>query len=262
MSKIAVIGGSGFYCLPGLNNMREEYVSTRYGADVRLNVGQINGGQNKQQEVVFLARHGVDHRIPPHKINYRANIDALSQLGVSNIIAINAVGSMHNAMSPGTVVLPDQLVDYTWGRDHTFFDEFADDMVHVDFTDPLCSEFRFPLYHNLSRYLPTLNSGTYACVQGPRLETAAEIRRFKNDGCDLVGMTLMPESALAREKQIHYISVCVVCNWAAGIEKVLDKHMVERDSGDSNLNIDDIKAVLADSLTKVQKALADTLTFS
>lgn len=257
MNKIGIIGGSGFYKLAGMGANRQTKITTIYGNSVSVVEGNFG-----DTEVVFLARHGDRHNLPPHQINFRANIDAMSQLGVTHIIAVNAVGSMHSCMPPGAVVLPTQVVDYTWGRKHTFFDEFTENMVHIDFTEPLKSDFRLPLFNNLSRYLPTVNEGVYACTQGPRLETAAEIKKYKNDGCDLVGMTLMPEAALSREKQIHYISVCVVCNWAAGAQNLLSNHSEKVDVAESNLDIDDIKAVLAESLTKVQKALADTLTFS
>lgn len=257
MASVAIIGGSGFYELPQLKKYTQDSINTPYGNDVIVRSGYLG-----RRKIYFLPRHGEKHTIPPHKINYRANIEALACCGVTNIIAINAVGAIHSGMPPGTVVIPSQVIDYTWGRAHTFYDEFCGDMMHVDFTNPFDDHYRVPLLKNLSGSMPVVNGATYACVQGPRLESAAEIQKYKRDGCDLVGMTLMPEAALAREKGIAYISVCLVCNWAAGI---VDNAFVDDGDTESSmapLNIEDIKAVLAEGLTKVQKGLVDTLTLS
>lgn len=256
MESVAIIGGSGFYALPYLKNYTQETIHTPYG-DVTVSSGHLG-----RRKVYFLARHGEKHTIPPHKINYRANVCALAYCGVTNIIAVNAVGSIHSSMRPGVAVLPHQVIDYTWGREHTFYDEFCDDMTHIDFTNPFDDYYRVPLLENLSKLMTVVNGATYACVQGPRLESAAEIQKYKRDGCDLVGMTLMPEAALAREKGMGYMSVCVVCNWAAGITGNASVVDGDAESSVAPLIIDDIKAVLAEGLTKAQKALADTLTLS
>lgn len=239
--KVAVIGGTGFYQLPELSNVQVRDVASKYAArPVVCTVGDLG-----KQACVFLPRHGQAHTVPPHRINYRANIDALSTLGVSHIIAINAVGGISDYAFPGAVVLPDQVVDYTWGREHTFFDDFDSDMQHIDFSKPLECDFRSALFDALRGNLPCRDGGTYACVQGPRLESAAEIVRLGKDGCDVVGMTLMPEAALARERKMQYLSVCVVANWAAGITE--------------QVSLAAIKQVLADTLTNVRTGLVNTL---
>ncbi|WP_045859913.1 S-methyl-5'-thioinosine phosphorylase [Teredinibacter purpureus] len=251
---IAVIGGSGFYSFPHLENAQRQRIRSRYSLEpVSVLGGTLGGGRSK---VYFIARHGDSHAVPPHKVNYRANIDVLSQLGVEHIVAINAVGSVTFEMPPASIVLPDQIIDYSWGREHTYFDEFSGALSHIDFTRPLESPLREKCFSRLVDTLPAWNGGVYGCTQGPRLETSAEIRKLKADGCDLVGMTLMPEAALAREKAISYMSICVVTNWGAGLQ-------YGKDVGDGTdvapLNIEGIKDVLAAQLTKVQDVLVDTL---
>ncbi|WP_075185255.1 S-methyl-5'-thioinosine phosphorylase [Teredinibacter haidensis] len=249
MAVVGIVGGSGFYSFPQIGDSEVVEVETRYSKfPVAVITGKIGG-----TEICFIARHGKNHNTPPHRINYRANIDALSQLSVEHIMAMNAVGGINARMSPGCVVLPDQIIDYTWGRDHTFFDTFNDELSHIDFSFPLESPLRGKLCKELEKSLECVNGGTYGCVQGPRLETAAEIQKLKNDGCDLVGMTMMPEAVLAREREISYLSVCVVSNWGAGISYSLAGQSV------ASVCIKEIKAVLAERLTKVQCALVDTL---
>lgn len=212
---LAVIGGTGFGEFAGLDAVETVTADTPYGS-VRLEQGMLEG-----MPVLFLPRHGNPPVHPPHKINYRANIAALAQAGASRIVSINAVGGIDPALALPELVFTDQLVDYTWGRAHTFFDE---EIHHIDFTFPYDAGLRDELIETTRRLnqerdtpLPFRESGVYGCVQGPRLETAAEIRRMANDGCDVVGMTAMPEAALAREKDIPYAGISVVVNKAAGL---------------------------------------------
>jgi 5'-methylthioinosine phosphorylase len=213
MKKTAIIGGTGLTQISGLTISQQEQVLTPYGLpSADLITGDLTG-----QAVVFLARHGNPHSIPPHKINYRANIWALKQLDVQQIIAIAAVGGITPYMAPAALALPDQLIDYSYGREHTFFSGDGTPVTHIDFTDPYTPSLRQQLLAAAKQSAIVLvDSGTYGCTQGPRLETPAEIRRMEQDGCDLVGMTGMPEAALARELGIDYAALAVVANWAAG----------------------------------------------
>ena len=171
-------------------------------------------------QVFFLPRHGVQHEIPPHAVNYRANIDAFRQLEVDGIIAVNAVGGITSPNQPGTLCVPDQLIDYTWGRAHTFSMVAGDELMHIEFTGPFDGRLRPGLLKAAAiSNIDVIDGGCVAVSQGPRLETAAEIRKFKRDGCDLVGMTSMPEASLAREAGLDYASLCVTANWAAGLEQ-------------------------------------------
>jgi 5'-deoxy-5'-methylthioadenosine phosphorylase len=213
MVKLAFIGGTGLTQLSGLNNIRREQIKTPYGdPSAEFVIGEFN-----QQTVVFLARHGNPHTIAPHKINYRANIWGLKQLGVENIVAVAAVGGITETMAPAHIAIPDQIIDYTHGRKHTFFEDGNHPVTHIDFTFPYSPVLRVALIAAAAQAGVAINIlGTYGCTQGPRLETIAEIRRMEIDGCDLVGMTGMPEAALAKELGMHYASVSVVANWAAG----------------------------------------------
>ena len=217
MSQLtAVIGGSGLSDgIEGFQLESVESVTTAYGAPSAQPARGILGGA----EVVFLPRHGAGHSVAPHIINYRANIAALKELGVSRIVAINAVGGITEPMAPDTLALPDQIIDYSWGRESTFFDGVANPLQHVDFSEPYTETLRQSLLECARRIqLPCVDHGVYACTQGPRLETAAEIQKLKRDGCDLVGMTSMPEAVLARELGMEYASLCLVVNWGAGIQ--------------------------------------------
>jgi len=168
--------------------------------------------------VFFLPRHGEQHQLPPHAVNYRANIDAFRQLEVEGIIAVNAVGGVSAAYPPGSLSLPDQLIDYTWGREQTFSMAAGDGLQHIEFARPFDGRLRRGLLEAASTVnVDAIDGGCIAVSQGPRLETAAEIRRFKQDGCNIVGMTSMPEAALAREAGLDYASLCVTANWAAGL---------------------------------------------
>ncbi len=210
---VAVIGGTGLAALDNLQIIRQETVSTPYGEPS----GPLLWGELGGRTVVFLARHGRQHTLPPHKINYRANLWALHQVGVKQIIAIAAVGGIRADMAPGTLAFPDQIIDYTWGRCCTFFENDLSSVTHIDFTEPYCGVLRERLIQSArAMRLDARETCVYAAMQGPRLETAAEIRRLERDGCDVVGMTGMPEAALARELGLRYAACAVVANWAAG----------------------------------------------
>ncbi|MDM8568137.1 S-methyl-5'-thioinosine phosphorylase [Thiotrichales bacterium HSG1] len=213
MIELAVIGGSGLTELEGLKVTNQQVLETPYGKMSSPITHGIYGGK----PIVFLARHGIQHTIPPHKINYRANLWALKHIGVKNILAVAAVGGIEPDLQPGDLVIPHQIIDYTWGREHTFFDEKLTHVTHIDFTYPYCEELRNKLLlasQNVD--FKVFFQGIYGVTQGPRLETAAEINRMEQDGCDIVGMTGMPEAALARELELCYATCAVVANEAAG----------------------------------------------
>jgi len=208
-----IIGGSGLESIDWLENAKQLNVETEYG------VASATLGKFKCRDIVFVSRHGADHKLPPHKINYRANIAALKKLHVDSIVATNAVGGIEKRFVPGSFAVPNQIIDYTWGREHTFYSEFARGMQHVDFSYPFSENLRSKLVSALEGLdQKVIDGGCYGCTQGPRLETAAEINKLRLDGCTMVGMTGMPEAALAREADIPYASICFSVNWAAGIE--------------------------------------------
>lgn len=211
---LAIIGGTGLTQIDELTITGQERVKTPFGEPSANYVfGELNG-----QQLIFLARHGNPHCLPPHKINYRANIWGLQHLGATEIVAIAAVGGIGEAMAPGKLAVPDQIIDYSYGREHTFFADDLEHVTHIDFTEPYTPALRQRILQAAkSAGLAITGHGTYGCTQGPRLETVAEIKRMKQDGCDLVGMTGMPEAALARELNLAYANVSVVANWAAGI---------------------------------------------
>lgn len=213
MAALGVIGGTGLAQLDGLGVIRRELPDTPYGEpSAALIHGRIN-----DREVVFLARHGEGHTIPPHRVNYRANLFALREAGVEQLVAVAAVGGIQETMVPGVIAVPNQIIDYTWGRKHTFFEDELDQVTHIDFTHPYCDTLREIILAAASKCdVPIANGGVYGATQGPRLETAAEIDRMQRDGCTLVGMTGMPEAALARELGLCYASCAVVANRAAG----------------------------------------------
>jgi 5'-methylthioadenosine phosphorylase/5'-methylthioinosine phosphorylase len=214
MCRIAVIGGSGFASVRGLKRLGEEHPETPYGLPSAPIVrGTLSGGS----ELLFLPRHGKAHSIPPHRINYRANIAALKSCGAEWILGLAAVGGIGPGFGPTVLAAPDQLVDYTYGRAQTFYDGEGADVVHTDFTRPYCEELRLALLRaGEAAGAPVVDGGTHAVTQGPRLESAAEVRRLERDGCDMVGMTGMPEAALAREADLCYACCAFVVNWAAG----------------------------------------------
>ena len=208
---LAIIGGTGLTQIEDLTITGQQTLDTPFGAPSANYVfGELNG-----KKLTFLARHGNPHRIPPHKINYRANIWGLKELGVTEIIAVAAVGGIGSAMAPGHIAIPDQIIDYSYGREHTFFADDLEHVTHIDFTEPYTPSLRKRIIQAANNAdIAITPTGTYGCTQGPRLETVAEIKRMAQDGCDLVGM---PEAALARELDLAYANISVVANWAAGI---------------------------------------------
>lgn len=210
---LAIIGGTGLDSLGLIKADKQEVVNTPYGEPS----SPVTQGTLFGKQVLFLSRHGYGHNIAPHEVNYRANLWALKQMGASEVLAVAAVGGITAAMTPATLVVPDQLIDYTWGRKSTYFDSDADEVRHVDFSKPYCGELRQRLLSAAHAAAVTIvDGGTYGATQGPRLETTAEISRMERDGCDMVGMTGMPETVLARELELCYATCAIVANWAAG----------------------------------------------
>nr|VFJ66225.1 MAG: 5'-methylthioadenosine phosphorylase/5'-methylthioinosine phosphorylase [Candidatus Kentron sp. FW] len=243
MITLAIIGGTGLTKLEGLTITRHATVQTPYGDPS----SPLVYGTFHDQEVVFLARHGQSHTLYPHKINYRANIWALHQAGARKILAASAVGGIHPELTPGRLVIPDQIIDYTWSRAHTFFEDDDEDVVHIDFTEPYCQELRELLLRAAhAGEIQVRNGGTYGATQGPRLETAAEILRLERDGCDMVGMTGMPEAALARELDLCYASCAVIANPAAG-------------RGNGKIRMEDIILTLDKGMEKFRALVKHTL---
>ncbi len=239
MSSVAIIGGTGLTSLQELQISKREIVQTPYGEPS----GILVRGNYCGHDVLFLPRHGPGHTIPPHQVNYRANIWALKEVGVTNVIAVNAVGGIHQDTQPGALVIPDQIIDYTWGRTNTYFEDSLKHVVHVDFTEPYCAVLRKQLLDGASRAgLSVIDGGTYGATQGPRLETAAEIDRLERDGCNIVGMTGMPEAVLARELELCYASVSLVVNRAAG-------------RGEGEITMTEIEQYLNSGITDVRKLL-------
>jgi 5'-methylthioinosine phosphorylase len=210
---LGVIGGTGVYRIAGLEAVESHLPETRYGfPSGPVRVGTIDG-----KRVAFLARHGEDHGVPPHRINYRANLAALHKVGATRVLALNTVGGITERFGPRVLACPDQLIDYTWGRISTLCEEPGTDVLHVDFGDPYTRGLRAQLLAAAQRAgVAVVDGGCYGATQGPRLETRAEIARMRRDGCDLVGMTGMPEAGLAREMGLQYACLGIVANWAAG----------------------------------------------
>jgi 5'-methylthioinosine phosphorylase len=215
---LAIIGGTGLYQLAGLEDVDTRIPETPYGEPSGpLRIGRIGNAR-----VAFLARHGEAHSLPPHRINYRANLWALHALGAQRVLALNTVGGITAHYGPRVLGLPDQLIDYTWGRIATFGEEPGSPVQHVDFTEPYTPSLRQAVLAAGQRAgVALVDGGCYAATQGPRLETRAEIARLRRDGCDLVGMTGMPEAGLARELGLDYACLALVANWAAGCDPSL-----------------------------------------
>ena len=212
---LAVIGGTGVYRVPGLEWLDSIQAETAYGSPS----GPIRIARRGAHRIAFLARHGEGHALPPHKVNYRANLKALMDLGAGRVLAVNTVGGITERFGPRTLAVPDQIIDYTWGRISTLCEEAGSEVLHVDFTEPYTESLRNGLLKACAAAsVSVLDGGCYAATQGPRLESRAEIARLRRDGCDLVGMTGMPEAGLARELGLSYASLCVVANWAAGCD--------------------------------------------
>ncbi|HSM11601.1 MAG TPA: S-methyl-5'-thioinosine phosphorylase [Lysobacter sp.] len=210
---LAVIGGTGLYALAELQGVETQQPVTRYGA---LS-GPVRIGTFAGRRVAFLARHGEGHTVPPHQINYRANLAALQALGARRVLALNTVGGITERFGPRVLACPDQLIDYTWGRISTLSEEPGTEVLHVDFGEPYTRSLRVAVLAAASRAgVGLVDGGCYGATQGPRLETRAEIARMRRDGCDLVGMTGMPEAGLARELGLDYACLAIVANWAAG----------------------------------------------
>ena len=210
---LAVIGGTGLYALAELQDLQTQQPVTRYGAlSGPVRIGTLAG-----RRVAFLARHGEGHTVPPHQINYRANLAALQALGARRVLALNTVGGITGRFGPRVLACPDQLIDYTWGRISTLSEEPGTEVLHVDFGEPYTRSLRVAVLAAASRAgVALVDGGCYGATQGPRLETRAEIARMRRDGCDLVGMTGMPEAGLARELGLDYACLAIVANWAAG----------------------------------------------
>lgn len=210
---LAIIGGSGSNRFSIMETHSRRVIETPYGSPSDA----IVQGELDDTSLLFLPRHGDGHRIPPHAINYRANLWALREAGATGILALNAIGAINAQLAPSDLALPDQILDYTWGRAHTFFDGESEDVRHVDFTNPYSGVLRERFEGAASDLgLRCFTPCCYAATQGPRLESSAEIDRLERDGADIVGMTGMPEAALARELDLPYASLCVVANMAAG----------------------------------------------
>jgi 5'-methylthioinosine phosphorylase len=243
MPKFAIIGGTGLTSLQDLQILRRERPRTPYGAPSAALISGVLG----ETEVVFLARHGDGHTIAPHRVNYRANLWALRQAGVTHVIAVCAVGGISKTMAPRTLAIPDQIIDYTWSREHTLFDTNLNYVTHVDFTYPYCERLRQDLLAAASAAgIPLIPHGTYGATQGPRLETIAEIDRMGRDGCDMVGMTGMPEASLARELDLCYAQCAVSANWAAG-------------RGEGVIEMPEIEANLESAMREVGRLLVTVL---
>ncbi len=238
---LAIIGGSGLVRLSNLERAERREMSTPYGApSAPLAVGTING-----RPVAFLARHGDEHTIAPHEINYRANIWMLKEQQVSRIVSVAAVGGIRKEFGPGALVVPSQIIDYTWGRRSTFFEGAGAPVTHIDFTEPYADGLRKEILRAGSACAePIADGGVYAATQGPRLETAAEIDRLEMDGADVVGMTGMPEAALARELGLDYAAIAVVANHAAG-----------RGDSAQGISMETIGLVLEDAMRRVRRII-------
>jgi len=247
MPKLAVIGGTGLTEIKELKVIKQETVETPYGSvSAPFMLGELAG-----TEIIFLARHGVGHTIPPHKINYRANIWSLQKLGVTHVVGVAAVGGIHAQIPPEKIIIPEQIIDYTYGREHTFFAENLEHVTHIDFTRPYCDELRNILLAAANGLnINVFAGGTYAATQGPRLETAAEINRLQNDGCDIVGMTAMPEAALAKELGLCYASCALCVNWAAG--KNVDSK--------KEITMQEIQQALDNGMGQIKQILASAIT--
>jgi 5'-methylthioinosine phosphorylase len=243
MTTYAIIGGTGLTQLEGLEIQRAIEMETPYGVpSAPVLMGHYGG-----REVLFLARHGHPHRLAPHKVNYRANLWALKQAGAEAVLAVNAVGGIHPAMGTGHLCVPHQLVDYTSGREHTFFADDLEQVTHIDFSHPYSEPLRQRLVAGLAAQGHAFSDfGVYACTQGPRLETVAEITRLERDGCDIVGMTGMPEAGLARELDLAYACLALVVNPAAGKSRDI-------------ITMAEIEAALHEGIGKVRAVLARVL---
>ncbi len=238
---LAIIGGSGLTTLSNLDVSHREVVRTPYGEPS----GAVVFGEICGKPAMFLPRHGYGHSIPPHMVNYRANLWALHHHKASGIISVASVGSIREDLGPGDIVLPHQIIDYTWGRKSTYFDGVGSPVTHVDFTEPYDAALRRRILEAGEALSIDMKVGAvYAATQGPRLETAAEINRFERDGADVVGMTGMPEAVLARELGLPYAAINVVANHAAG-----------RGSSVNGIHFESLEHVLQEAMGRVRSVI-------
>ena len=238
---LAIIGGSGLTKLANLEVGRRKVARTPYGDPS----GPVTFGRIGKSEVLFLARHGYGHTIAPHEVNYRANLWALKQAGADSVVSVASVGGIRNDLWPGAIVLPHQVIDYTWGRASTYFEGPGTPVNHIDFTEPYSRKLRARLLKAAAACGERVtDGGVYAATQGPRLESAAEINRLERDGADIVGMTGMPEAALAREIALEYAAIAVVANYAAG-----------RGDSERAVPLDKIEAILDEAMGRVRRII-------
>jgi len=238
---LAIIGGTGLTKLANLEITNRQVIRTPYGEPS----GPLTFGKIKDHSVIFLARHGYGHSIPPHEVNYRANLWALHAQNVTRVVSVAAVGGIRADMLPGTIAIPDQIIDYTHSRRSTYFDGGDKPVTHIDFTEPYCQSMRERcMQAALAAGEPFIDGGTYATVQGPRLETRAEINRLERDGATMVGMTGMPEAVLAKELGLCYAAIAVTANYAAG-----------RGSSEHAISYEEIDAVLKQVMSRVRSIL-------
>ena len=238
---LAIIGGSGLTKLANLEVGRRKVARTPYGDPS----GAVTFGRIGTNEILFLARHGYGHTIAPHEVNYRANLWALKHSGADAVVSVASVGGIRNDIWPGTLVLPHQVIDYTWGRAATYFEGPGTPVNHIDFTEPYSRQMRARLLSAAAAAGErVMDGGVYAATQGPRLESAAEINRLERDGADIVGMTGMPEAALAREIGLEYAAMAVVANYAAG-----------RGDSERAVPLDKIEAVLEEAMGRVRRII-------
>ncbi len=236
---IAVIGGTGIYDPKIFKELGRRIIKTPYGSSPEIAVGELLGN-----EILFLPRHGKNHALPPHKVNYRANIFALKMLKAERIISTNSVGAINKRLAPGNIVIPHDFIDFAKGRDSTFYDK---EVVHIDVSEPYCPELRKALATASGKIAgKVFSSAVYACTQGPRFETPAEIRVLHKLGCDIVGMTGVPEVTLAREAEICYAAICTVTNFAAGIAK-------------KKLTATEVKDIVKKNQENLKKILVETI---
>jgi 5'-methylthioinosine phosphorylase len=235
---LAIIGGSGLTKLANLEVGKRKLARTPYGDPS----GAITYGRIGERQILFLARHGYGHTIAPHEVNYRANLWALKEAGADSVVSVASVGGIRNDIWPGTLVLPHQIIDYTWGRTSTFFEGPGAPVNHIDFTEPYSRALRAKILAAAAACGERItDGGVYACTQGPRLETAAEVNRLERDGADIVGMTGMPEAALAREIDLEYAAIAVVANYGAG-----------RGDSEHAVALDKIEAILEEAMGRVR----------
>ena len=238
---LAIIGGRGLSQLANLKITHRQVMRTPYGEPS----GAFLFGTLDHHEVIFLARHGYGHTIPPHLVNYRANLWALREQGVTEVVSVATVGGIRADLKPGVIVVPDQIIDYTHGRDSTFYEVRDKAYSNADFTLPYSSELRERILSSaVTAGQEFVDGGVYAATQGPRLDSIAEINRYERDGADMVGMTGMPETALAKELELHYATIAVVANHAAG-----------RGDNTHRINMESVNATAEAAMERVRKVL-------